>query len=267
MRVTWAGRTDRGLVRKANEDAVLDEPPVFAVADGMGGHDHGDVAAAITVDALASAARSAPTRTEVLDAIRRADQAIAEQAEARGASMGTTVTGLLVPSAGNVDQRVVVFNVGDSRCYRFRDGTLTRLTHDHSVVQELLDAGEIDAATAAVHPERNVITRSLGTGGFLEIDWWIDLAQEGDRYLLCSDGLTGELPEQLIAHHLEAPELTGVVDTLVTSALESGGRDNISVVVVDVVEVPKALDGDDTTPREGEGPTAPADPGIGARTT
>ncbi len=259
MKLNWAGRTHVGHVRSRNEDAILTEPPLFAVADGMGGQSAGDIAAAVTVGALSECAHgSSFNRTTVLDAIRSADAEIARRGLDQARGMGTTVTGLAAISSGTNEQSLLVFNVGDSRTYRLREGKLVQLTDDHSVVQELIDQGTITADQAATHPERNVITRSLGAGMPLDIDWWLTDAADGDRYLACSDGLFRELgPDDIVTLLEREASPDRAADTLVAAALDSGGRDNISVVVVDVVDtsdVKVSHDGadpldDDTDPR------------------
>lgn len=237
----WGARTDTGLRRARNEDAYLAEPPVFAVADGMGGHARGDVAAAMVVEALrtlldADGLDAAPIqRAVVLDEVRNADQAIHRAGnQPAEAGMGTTVCGL-VPMLEEVPPSALVFNVGDSRVYLHRDDTLRQVSRDHSVVQELLDAGRIDAAEAELHPQRNVVTRSLGSGEPLDIDWWSLDLRPGDRWLLCSDGLVKEVGPDRIADLLRSEVAAQqAADRLVQLALDGGGRDNITVVVVDV---------------------------------
>jgi hypothetical protein len=168
--------------------------------------------------------------------------------------MGTTLTGLAVTRSDNGTDCVVVFNVGDSRCYLLRDGVLMQISHDHSVVQELVDEGIISSHEAESHPERNVITRSLGAGTPLDIDWWMITPSTGDRYLLCSDGLFKGVSDTTIAQVLAgATDREVAAATLLDAALEAGGTDNISLVLVDVVQAaepaePSMLDGD-TQPR------------------
>ncbi len=238
LTLTWGERTHVGRVRQHNEDAMLASPPLFAVADGMGGHAGGEIASTLTVETLAAlAAHENLTRTDVLDAVRAADATIAREATDETTGMGTTLCGLAVTSSSGAD-RLVVFNVGDSRAYRLRTGTLVQLTQDHSVVQELIDRGEISTEEAERHPDRNVITRSLGAGHLLDIDWWTLEPAVGDRYLLASDGLTKELEAPLIARILtDAVTPDEGARLLVDEALASGGRDNITVVVVEVTSI------------------------------
>lgn len=252
--LTWGAATHPGNRRSRNEDALLADGAVFAVADGMGGHAAGDEAALLAVEHLGGlAATPLLQRSQVLDGIRAADQAISGEGITRNCEMGTTLSGLaLLRDHG---ERFVVFNVGDSRTYRLRDGTLTQLTRDHSVVQDLIDDGSIDATQAAHHPERHVVTRSLGTGNPLEIDWWNLEPRTGDRYLVTSDGLTKELEAAEIAELLSTREPQDCADRLVAAALANRGQDNVSVVVVWVTAAPDStadpLDVD-TTPRRND---------------
>lgn len=254
--LTWGTTTHPGHRRSRNEDAAVAGPSLFAVADGMGGHAAGDVAARIVVDHLQGLiAADHLDRGTVLERIRSADAEVVTTATGSDAGMGTTVSGLALVAGARPG--FVVFNVGDSRVYRLRGGTLTQLTHDHSVVQELIDAGSITYQQSLTHPERNVITRSLGAGEPLDIDWWRLQPQDRDRYLVTSDGLTKELAPETIAVELaRAGSPQERADALVAAALGAGGRDNVTVVVVDVAldhGVPETPVTDpldvDTTPR------------------
>ncbi|MBT1002533.1 serine/threonine-protein phosphatase [Paenarthrobacter sp. DKR-5] len=224
--------TDRGLRRLINEDSLLARNPLFAVADGMGGHEAGEVASRLCVEALAaSALLTGHTRAEdVALALAAGDASIRE---ATGSRAGTTVTGVvLVEESGN--PYWLFFNVGDSRCYRLRGGGLEQITVDHSEVQELVDLGRITPAQALVHPRRHVVTRALGTGSDAEADFWLNPVEDGDRILICSDGLTSEVPDEEIARILaEVHDAGRACEELVQAALRSGGRDNITVIVVD----------------------------------
>jgi len=267
LTLAWGERTHAGLVRSRNEDAVLAAPPLFAVADGMGGHAGGDVASSITVETLARLAKFATlTRTDVLDAVRAADASIANEASEDTRGMGTTLCGLAITTSLAHPERLVVFNVGDSRAYRLRDGEFEQLTQDHSVVQELVDAGEITHDQAAMHPDQHVITRSLGGGDHLDIDWWTLEPQAGDRYLLTSDGLTKELETPSIAAIVaKATTPKEAAKALVAAALGHGGRDNVSVVIVEIVAVEGV--GADTSQFVGSDPidsdTAPRQATVG----
>lgn len=235
IKLAWGSATDAGSRRERNEDAHLASGTVVAVADGMGGHERGDLASQLAIGALSRLAEQPVLeRSAILDAIRAADTDIVQR-NVGPLGMGTTVTGLAVagPNGGN---RLVVFNVGDSRTYRFRHDDLVQITADHSVVQELIDAGVLAPADSHTHPERHVITRSLGSGAPLEIDYWVLEPQVDDRYLVTSDGLTKELTDHEIRSVLGASRSPqAAADALVAATLEAGARDNVTVVVVDVV--------------------------------
>ena len=245
--------TDVGRVRAHNEDSALAEGSVFVVADGMGGHAAGEVASGIVVDTMRElVARDDLTSDDVprqlLLANERIREAVSAHPEQKG--MGTTATGIVLVTAGGSDHWVV-FNVGDSRVYRWIDGTLSQLTVDHSEVQELVDAGVITEAEARVHPARNVVTRSLGTDYAYQADTWVLPPYAGERFVICSDGLTNELTDEQVREILQTnPDPQAAADELVRAALESGGKDNVTVVVVN-------LDGDvgddqsETSPRRG----------------
>lgn len=255
IELTWGVATDTGLVRSQNEDCILAEPPIFAVADGMGGHVAGDIASAMTIAALrVLAGRPRVTREEVVITIRAANAAVieksAESAALRG--MGTTIVGLALLE--DETPEFLAFNVGDSRLYRFADGALTQLSHDHSEVQELLDEGMISPSEAMVSAARHVLTRAIGTETDLPIDTWTVRAGRGDRFLVCSDGLTGELDDEEIASVLaEERDSSDAANRLVAEALAAGGHDNVSVIVLEVVAADtEAGVADEETPGDGE---------------
>ncbi len=236
--------TDVGRVREANEDAFLVAPPVFVVADGMGGHDRGDVASRIVVEQFAALAEDGydPERAAeaVAATLRRCERAIgdydaAQRAEgARDFAAGTTAV-VLVLTADPVDPVWLLANVGDSRAYRLRAGRLDQLSVDHSLVQQLVDSGAIAPEEAAVHPERHVVTRALGGTGHVEADYLVVPVVVGDRLLLCSDGVSGMLEEAAMAALLaETPDASHAADALVAAAVSAGGHDNATAVVVDV---------------------------------
>jgi serine/threonine protein phosphatase PrpC len=230
--------TDRGHHRELNEDSYIAADPVFAVADGMGGHEAGEVASGMCVRALAAIPQLATGERSVTAAIlqqylSRADYSIRE---ATGARAGTTLAGAVVIEQLGVPYWLVM-NIGDSRTYRLSQGKFEQISVDHSEVQELVDAGQITLEQARVHPRRHVITRALGTGDETEADYWLLQVRNGDRILVCSDGLTGELDDDdifqiigMVQHPQQA------ADELIRAALANGGRDNITVVVVDAVE-------------------------------
>ncbi len=243
--------TDTGRVRDHNEDSALAEGGVFVVADGMGGHAAGEVASGIVIETMRElVARDDLTSEDIprqlLAANTRILDAVRSHPEQKG--MGTTATGLVLVAAGGSDHWVV-FNVGDSRVYRWIDGTLTQMTVDHSEVQELVDAGVITDAEARVHPARNVVTRSLGTDYAYQPDTWVLPPYAGERFVICSDGLTNEVSDERLGEILqENPDPQAASEELVRAAVEAGGRDNVTVVVV-------SLDGDvgddlsETSPR------------------
>lgn len=236
----YAGRTDVGLVREANEDAYLAVPPVFAAADGMGGHAGGDVASALVVEELGRLADArfdrATAPSAVLEALHRGQRRIAAHAAGK---VGRAAPGTTVVVAVLVEDDApawLVVSLGDSRAYRMSAGRLEQVTRDHSLVQELLDAGDISADQVADHPERHVVTRALGGPGLPEPDlFWVDLA-EADRLLLCTDGVSGFVEEDLLARVLATEADPGdAASALVAAALAAGGEDNATALVVDVV--------------------------------
>jgi PPM family protein phosphatase len=236
--------TDVGHVRKVNEDSFLVAPPVFVVADGMGGHEGGDVASRIVVEEFARLVEEGydPQRgaEHVADTIARAQARIVEYGEGQRADQprwhaGTTaVVAVLVDDEGTT--KWLLANLGDSRIYRFTDGRLDQVSVDHSVVQELVDAGQITAEQATVHPERHVITRALGSPEGVHPDFFLLPLPAVERLLLCSDGISGMITDTDIAAILASvPDPRDAADALVRAALDAGGRDNATAVVVDVV--------------------------------
>lgn len=242
MRTSWGSATDRGLVREVNEDALLAYPPVFLVADGMGGHDAGDLASRITVEEFAQlAGQSAATADDIHACFARTSARIRGEFTG-GRQGGTTVAGVAV-TVHDDTAYWLVFNVGDSRVYRWAEDALEQVSVDHSVVQELVDQGRIDPADAETHPERHVLTRALGTGDEPEPDYWLLPAGLHDRLLICTDGLTRELSDTDIAAVLaDVADAQDAANELVRRSLESGARDNVSAVVVDVATSVGALD-------------------------
>ena len=229
--------TDVGTIRSVNEDSSFVGEGVFAVADGMGGHSAGEVASALAVDAVAELATMG---TVVVDDVRHrvaaANADILAQADhdPGKAGMGTTLTGLCLIEVGGV-AHWAVFNLGDSRVYRFHDGMIEQLTADHSEVAELVRGGHITEGQARVHPGRAVLTRALGAPD-AEPEIRVLPVVAGERFLLCSDGLTNELSDEEIARGLDSEtDPQALADDLVRAAVAAGGRDNITVVVVDNV--------------------------------
>lgn len=239
FRLSYGYGTDRGLRRELNEDSFIASDPVFAVADGMGGHEAGEIASGLCVRTLGSMPQlAAGVRTASAADLQRclleADRRIRS---ATGARAGTTLSGVVVVQQMGIPYWLVM-NIGDSRTYRLSQGEFTQISVDHSEVQELVDSGDITAEQAAVHPRRHVVTRALGTGDETEADFWLMPIEEGDRILVCSDGLNGELGDEhlfrilsTVAHPQDA------VDALIQAALRNGGRDNVTVVVIDAKNV------------------------------
>ncbi|MEZ5117398.1 MAG: protein phosphatase 2C domain-containing protein [Candidatus Nanopelagicales bacterium] len=246
----YAARSDVGLVRSGNEDSGYAGPSLLVVADGMGGHAAGELASATVVATLAQLQVSPPPDAELLpalsDAVDDSGASIGDVADAQPdfAGMGTTVTALYWNGT-----RIAILHVGDSRAYLFRDGELTQITHDHTYVQTLVDAGRITPEEARTHPRRSLIMKAIDGAHPVEPDVSAREARVGDRYLLCSDGLTGVVTDDALAAELATGDPPGTVTRLVELALEGGAPDNVTVVVADVVEVD-----DDTAAslREGE---------------
>lgn len=293
-----AGRTDVGRRRTENQDRILLGQVAYAVADGMGGHEAGEVASQLAVETMEELCTRAakttvptlPTVSQVRSQVQLADDRIRDALESRGgttlcalvlikaagqgrdsvtapvaippwtqsfaAQGGTDVISKITPEMLEAHRRgqepataampvveevpsLALVNVGDSRGYRLRDGALQQLTRDHSAVQEMVDAGQITELEARNHPHRNLITRALGAGAESHPDITLLQPRIGDRYLLCSDGLSGELTEDLLQSILVSYKDRDVAAEVLTgAALEAGGRDNIAVIVIDVLAVP-----------------------------
>ncbi|WP_166865196.1 PP2C family serine/threonine-protein phosphatase [Salinibacterium sp. ZJ70] len=234
--LAWAGATDVGHRRAVNEDSLVLVPPVFAVADGMGGHSAGDRASSAVVERLGVLA-DVVGESAIGDALTLAANDIDALSVDMPLGAGTTVTGAVLDLSGE-RPAFLVFNVGDSRVYSFIRNELLQVTRDHSVVQELVDAGIIEPHEAEAHPESNVITRALGFREDPNPDFWRIPLVAGMRLLLCSDGLTKELDAARIRLHMAARLTAGeTANALVDAALAAGGRDNITVIVIDVTSV------------------------------
>jgi protein phosphatase len=232
-----AARSDTGRARPANEDSHWVSLPLFVVADGMGGAQAGEVASQTAVEIFTDGLPDGPGSAEqrLADLVARANARIHElaQSDDHWAGMGTTVTAAYV---GEHD--LAVAHVGDSRLYVLRDGELTQLTDDHSLVGELIRRGQISAAEAEDHPQRSIITRALGIEHEVVVDHHTWPVRDGDVFLLCSDGLTSMVPDGRVAEILaEAPTLSDAAHRLVQAANEAGGRDNITVILFRVEEV------------------------------
>jgi protein phosphatase len=237
----YAARSDVGLVRQENQDSGYAGPHLLVVADGMGGHAAGDVASSIAIGEMVSLDGESPGANEALDrlaeAVRTANnelrEAVRRQPELQG--MGTTVTALL-----RTGTKIAVAHIGDSRAYLLRDGTLTQMTHDHSFVQSLIDEGRITEAEAQGHPRRSLVTRVLTGAREDEPDLAMREAHVGDRYLLCSDGLSGFVARDTIEEILMQAQPPGVAaDRLVELAIRAGAPDNVTCIIGDIVDLDK----------------------------
>ncbi|HWF35879.1 MAG TPA: Stp1/IreP family PP2C-type Ser/Thr phosphatase [Solirubrobacteraceae bacterium] len=260
----WIPLTHTGLQRRENEDSVLASPPVFVVADGMGGAQAGEVASRIAVDAFAEGLPEDGSPEERLAAVAlTANKRIYDvsRTESERAGMGTTLTAAYL---GEND--LAIAHVGDSRAYLFRDGELTRLTQDHSLMAELIRRGKLTEEEAADHPQRSIITRALGPEPEVTVDTWTYPVRAADVILLCSDGLTSMIPEAQVADILRsADSLERAAQALIDEANRAGGRDNITVILFRLEEVGSVLGTDQPTvvaapsiPSPSSGPTANA---------
>lgn len=272
--IAHSAQTDVGRARQMNEDAFLARAPVYLVADGMGGHARGDAASNAVVETFRRhlEAGRPSTPEQVLDAIHTSNDAVralSEEGEEGTAVAGTTLAGVALVDAGDgAGFHWMVFNIGDSRVYSWDGRTLEQLSVDHSAVQELVDAGLILPDEAERHPERNVITRAIGADDVVDPDIWLIPATGRQVFLICSDGLSKEVDDVRLAAILagDTGHAAGLAGELVDAALEHGGRDNVTVIVVES-EVGPADDDEttrdrpgtlsraqeDTTPRNGEG--------------
>ncbi len=230
MRLRAGVATDIGRVRERNDDSYLVEEPLFAVADGMGGHKGGDVASQLALETLEAGFRE--QRGSLPQLIRDANAAVLERSRSDNAvrGMGTTLTAVVMEGTS-----ALFAHVGDSRAYLLRAGDLRQLTEDHTLVARMVRSGEISAEEAEVHPHRSVLTRALGTEAEVDVDEFDVALTDGDRLLLCSDGLTGMVTEEQIAAILSAaPDPQDASDRLVRAANRAGGVDNITVVILDM---------------------------------
>lgn len=250
----FGSATDVGMVREQNQDSFLVAEPLFAVADGMGGHQGGEVASATALEVLKNSFGDGTTASDLVEAVRRANAKVWDKAQLDSAlhGMGTTLTAIArvvddadveVPAGVAQEgaeppppaETFAVINVGDSRAYLFRSDQLQQLTQDHSFVEEMVRAGELSADEAETHPKRNILTRALGVEPTVEADIETITPLPGDRMLLCSDGLVREVTDDQIAsvlRRLKNPE--EAARELVQQAKAHGGHDNITVVIVDV---------------------------------
>lgn len=233
-----AGLSDPGITRPGNEDAFLVEGPLYAVADGMGGHRAGEIASRVAIEELLANAPARNDAKALARAVRAANRAVMESAgKSRGRSgMGTTITAAMVDGLA-----VSVAHVGDSRAYLLHGGRLQRITEDHSMVADLVRQGAISEEEARFHPQRSVITRALGSDANMVADVYEFTASPGDRLLLCTDGLTGMLEDAYISEILlSEADPAAAVAKLIEAANRAGGYDNITAVVVDLEGTPAA---------------------------
>jgi serine/threonine protein phosphatase PrpC len=252
--LSWGAVTDVGRKRAVNEDSFVAQNPLFAVADGMGGHSAGDLASTAVVTRLAEVIETDFIEPDVVEhALGVAARDIQRVSEKSVLGTGTTVTGAALTLVGS-DPYWAVFNIGDSRVYQLRGRLFEQVTVDHSVVQELVDSGAITKDQAEHHPDSNVITRAIGFNDVPAPDLWMIPVTEGLRLMICSDGLTKELSDEDIRGHMIAQNpARETASALVDAALGRGGRDNVTVVIVDIVSSTGDFDLDQTVPRRGTG--------------
>jgi protein phosphatase len=242
-----AARTDPGRKRRHNEDSYVCRPPLFAIADGMGGARAGEVASALAAGALSESHANGGGTRLVVELIQEANRRVHARAstDAETSGMGTTITVALVESDGSV----TFGHVGDSRAYLLRRGALEQITDDHSLVAELVRRGELSAQDAEAHPQRSVITRALGTDPDVDVDAFSMQAEDGDVYLICSDGLSdmigGEQIEQIMRQ--QRGDLDAAARELIQAANRAGGDDNITAILFEMVAGGQATEPDEQT--------------------
>lgn len=251
LELQWSEVTHRGRRREVNQDAALAQYPLFVVADGMGGHIGGEIASASAVDRLRAVASKGDVTPKAIEkALARAVTDIASHPETTDEGTGTTVTGVYLDLSG-AEPTWVTLNIGDSRVYLFRDGGLAQVTTDHSVVQELIAAGRLTPEEAENHPYGNVITRAVGPSDGVAPDYVRLEVVDGDRFVICSDGLTKELTDYGILHFLlQHADPTEAADDMLEAALENGGRDNITIIVVNARRTHDAAPDDASSPAQ-----------------
>ncbi len=242
IELSWAGATDVGRRRETNQDSYVTAPPIFAVADGMGGHSAGEVASAAVVRRLAELGGNETVLEADIDSLLSdAVDDIELDAGETELGAGTTVTGVCLSTSEAPSW--TVFNIGDSRVYQYFKGALSQITVDHSVVQHLIDTGAITEEEAETHPHANVITRAVGFNEAPIPDYTSLALIAGQRLLICSDGLTKELTDIGIQHFLATqPTAEAAARTLVQQAVENAGRDNVTAIVIDVHAVGDVID-------------------------
>jgi len=257
VRLRYAASSDVGAVRANNEDSFLAAAPFWIVADGMGGHALGDAASRSAVETFERLRGEGPASARsVLAAVREANATVMSLRE--GVLSGTTLTGVAIVELDGAGPHWMTFNVGDSRTYLWDGRRLEQQSIDHSAVQELVSAGVITPEEAAVHPQRNVVTRALGADAEVEPDVWLVPLRGRQTFLMCSDGLTKELDDEEIARIIVFHDQQAVLDPdgptlperLVGAAVAAGGRDNVTVVVVESVGVEEPVDPEETLDRD-----------------
>ncbi|HET9144343.1 PP2C family protein-serine/threonine phosphatase [Actinophytocola sp.] len=232
----YAARSDRGLVRSNNQDSVYAGPRLLSLADGMGGHAAGEVASKVVIAALAPLDDDEPSEdllSQLRDATQAGNSAIAElvASDPELDGMGTTLTAILFGGT-----RIGLVHIGDSRAYLRRNGTFAQITHDDTFVQSLIDEGRITDDEAATHPQRSLLLKAL-TGHEIEPNLTVREARPGDRYLLCSDGLSGVVTHETLSEAIQIPDPQACADRMIELALKGGGPDNVTVIIADVVDV------------------------------
>jgi protein phosphatase len=242
-----AAKTDPGRKRRGNEDAFVCRPPLFAIADGMGGAQAGEVASALAVEPLNESRVDGGGERRLAELIQEANRRVHDRAttDATTSGMGTTITVALVEPDG----RIAFGHVGDSRAYRLRDGELEQVTNDHSLVAELVRRGELSPAEAEVHPQRSVITRALGTDPDIDVDTFSVEAQAGDVYLICSDGLSDMIDRDTLETTMRdnRSDLDAMAKALIHAANRAGGEDNITAVLFEIAEGDMPREPDEST--------------------
>ncbi len=257
VRLRYEGTSDIGAVRAANEDSFLAAPPFWIVADGMGGHAHGDLASRSAVEVFDRLRAEGPVGARaVLGAVKDANTAVVGLRT--DTISGTTLTGVAIVDVDGAGPHWMAFNVGDSRTYSWDGRLLVQQSIDHSAVQELVAAGVIAPEEAAGHPQRNVVTRALGAEAEVDPDIWLLPLRGRQMFLLCSDGLTKELSDEEIAriivfHDQQAsrePDGPTLAERLVGAAVAAGGRDNVTVVIVESTVEEELYDPEETVDRD-----------------
>ena len=235
LELSWAAITDTGRRREINQDAMLADYPLFIVADGMGGHIGGEIASASVIGRLGPLASTRDVNPKTIEkALSRAVKDIIAHPETTDEGTGTTVTGVYL-DVSQAEPHWVSLNIGDSRVYLLRDDNLVQITVDHSVVQELIASGKLSPEEAENHPYGNVITRAVGPSEGVRPDYVRLDVVDGDRFVICSDGLTKELTDYGIKHFLDAhADPAEAIEAMLDAALENGGRDNVTIVLLDV---------------------------------